>query len=253
MPLVLPPYVPYQGTPVQTPGTWNRKPREGDKQIQMEFDWSTQGGPNNCIYNNLSSGNVVPISQIAALAVDNSHCGVDVLFLFPDTGFKLNVPAFGGGVFQVFTNATAFYALAQGAGGNDNTVVMVLNSLPPPISIQPTEEQTIASVSGVSLTANATTTLVAAGVNGAIEAFDIGCAVDTGGAGEIAVLSLVDGSTPPVTLWQTPLSLPASTFQTIRFTLSGIRARFFNGLSIKVASTSIATGNASVNIYYGTP
>ena len=249
MPLIVPPSLAYQGPLIAAPGVWNKAPPEGDRMIPVEFDW---GANTVTAYRlELSAGNAVPLSQIAALAVDNSQCGVDVNFLFPDTGFNLRVPAFGNGVFPVITNALSFYAIGTGAAGRDQTVVNICNSNPPPQTIQPSSEQSLAAQVGVSLTAVASTSLIAATVNGVLEAVNVVAAFTTGGVAQNATLKLIDGMGN--TVWAGALAAPATSTSTIPLTLSGIRARFFNGLSFRVDATTIGTGNATVSVYYGKP
>ena len=45
----------------------------------------------------------------------------------------------------------------------------------------------------------------------------------------------------------------AGATETFSVDLSGIRARFFDGVSFKVVSTTMAGGFAAVNLYYGEP
>ena len=251
MTTVIPPSQPYPGVLQPLPGRWNETPAEGDKQIGLTLAWSVP--ENKWFYINLQNSTVLPISQLVALAVDNSQSAADVKFIFPDTGFTLSVPAYGGGVFPVFTNAVSFYAGAPMGSADDVTTVIALNSMPPPVSVQPTLEQTQSVVAGVNLAVNGATQVVASAISGTVEAFSVVVAITGGGAGETAVLTLQDGSTPEVVLWGAPIAVAAGQTVTMQFGLTGIRSRFLDGLSLHVASSTLAAGSASVSVYYGTP
>src|SRR6202035_180459 len=129
----------------------------------------------------VSGNSPLAFSQIAAFSVDNSRCGSDVAFVFPDSGYTLEVPAYNQGTYPVFTNALMFYAMALEGAVGDQTTFQVLNSIPPPIAVQPSEELTHAISSGIVLT-NGTTQIIPATVNGTIQAYDLGFSTPTTGA-----------------------------------------------------------------------
>lgn len=252
MPLVIPPFAQYQAPLFPLRGLWNSVPREGDFFVNAEIDWLTNTSGLNAVQIALAGNSPVAISQIVALSVDNGRCGCDVQFVFPDSGFVLQVPAYNQGVYPVFTNALMFYIVALGEiAASDVTVLQVLNSMPPPVAIQPASEQSIGSTTQVSLAANASTPIVAAGQAGTIEAFNINYTVNQVAAGA-AGIALRDGN--GVTLWVTEISAPANIAITVPISLSGLRLRFANGLNFVVSGTSItAAGFASINVYYGQP
>ena len=75
-------------------------------------------------------------AQICTLYVDNTRCHLGVHILFPDTGFRLLVPAFRRGYYPVLTRATSFYAgILPGSTpvAGDVTVIEALNFSAPPI------------------------------------------------------------------------------------------------------------------------
>ncbi len=195
----------------------------------------------------LSGNSPVALSQIVALSVDNGRCGVDVDFVFPDSGFVLTVAAHNQGVFPVFTNALMFYATGAGAAAGDITIVQILNSMPPPIPIAPTEAQNHVSALGIA-PANGTTQIIPAGINGTLNSLQITAAGLTPiGNG---VLSLIDGHGTVV--FATVMSVAvAGTSQP--FNSQGMDVRFVGGLQC-VISSSVFTGNTIViNAYYTTP
>jgi hypothetical protein len=245
--IVIPPFVQYQAPLFPLRGLWHAKPVEGDRFVSATVQWGVTTGIGNAVQFDLSGNSPLAFSQIVAFAVDNSRCAADVQFLFPDSGFTLNVPGFNQGVYPVFTNALMFYATASGAAVGDQTIFQVLNSLPPPVAVQPTEEMTQAVVPGTPLT-NGSYQVIPVGVSGTIQAYDMGATAAAAGTAEV---SLFDGSTPPLNLFARVMTFAANEL-TIESALSGLRLRFFNGLSILVQSSTV-TGGVSFNIYYSRP
>ena len=223
-------------------------PVEGDRFVSAEVNWGVTTQPGNAVQFDLSGNSPVAFSQIVAFSVDNSQCASDVQFLFPDSGFVLNIPAYNEGVYPVFTNALMFYAAATLANVGDRTVFQVLNSQPPPVAIQPSEEMSQASVIGTPMV-NGSTVLVASTVSGTLQAFDVN--VDATVAGN-ATVQLIDGNAR--VLWGRPYVFNA-TDQNFDTALSGLRLRFFNGLRIVVSNSSFSGVQAVVtaNVYFSLP
>jgi hypothetical protein len=249
--IIVPPFVQYQAPLVPLRGLWNSVPAEGDRFVQAEIDWGITTGAGNAVQFALSGNSPVAFSQIVALSVDNSRCGSDVDFLFPDSGFVLTVPAYNQGVYPIFSNALMFYVVAGSAAVSDTTIFQVLNSMPPPIAIQPSSEQSMTSVAGVSLSANASTPVVAAPTVGTIEGLqgNVSSASTTAGT---CVVQLQDGR--PLVLWETTVTVPAGsqTYQLVA--ISGLRLRFINGLNLVVSgTTAITSGGLNLNVYYAVP
>src|SRR3974390_1783505 len=181
MPLVLPPFAQYQQPLVPLRGLWKATPPEGDKFVSCELDWLV-GNPG-AIALSLSGNSPVTISQIVALYVDNSRCGSDVSFQFPDTGFELVVDAGASGLFPVLTNALNFYAVALNPAATDVTICQILNSMPPLVAIPRTASQQRVAAANVSLAAG-TTVILAAGptANGTLQTLSIFGTADTAGS-----------------------------------------------------------------------
>ena len=230
-------------------GLWNHKPVEGDKFVSAEIDWLSPG-INNCVQFQLSGNSPVPLSQIAALYVDNARCGSDVTFLFGDSGFVLVVPAYCEGLYPVLTNALMFYVSAPGAQLPDITVVQILNSIPPPIPIQLGQQQQANNSSGILLNTNGTTQVAPASVSGTLNSFTVSLYAVGPGTCQIY---LQDGTGR--ILWGDSFSQAASTsgnLPTVVF--SGLRLRFVNGLQLVVSGSTLAAGSiAAVNVYYSVP
>jgi hypothetical protein len=247
VPLSIPAFAQYQSPIIPLRGLWNSPPREGDKFINCEIDWGSIGGsPAYSTVQFAFSGNSpVALSQIAALYVDNSRCGVDCVFIFPDSGFQITMPAHTQGLVPVLSNALTFYASAPGATANDTTVFQVCNSMPPPIPLTQSSQQTNASVTGISLAVNASTPIVPAPKSGTISAYAF--SIDMMSAGTVQV-SLQDGF--GAYFWSEIYNVAAA--QTVAVSQSGLALRFRNGLNFVVAGTTL-TGNAVANVYYFSP
>jgi hypothetical protein len=249
MPLTIPPFGQYQSPIVPLRGLWNRAPREGDFFINIEVDWATYLASGQAAVQFQFAGNSpVAISQIVALAVDNSRSGSDVQFVFPDSGFSLGVPAREGGVFPVFTNALMFYIVGLNANAGDVTVAQVMNSMPPPVALSPTYEQNHVNLNEANLN-NGTTPLIPPPASGTLNSISIVVYVETTTPGDLAQLQLVDGTGR--SLW-TQVVVASAAAQNLTFDLSGLSLRFSNGVSLVINESTLA-GGVTVNAYYSTP
>lgn len=245
MPVTIPAFVQYQEpiTPVNAP--WRHPPLEGDKLVNLALDWGTMGGAQHTLQVSIGN-NPVQFSQICAVYVDNRRCGVDVAFLFPDTGFLLEVPAHDQGLYPVLTNALQFYVIATGATTGDTTIAQVLNSQPPPISILPTQANNTASAVGINIAGVGAIQLIPLGVSGTLNSVMVSVAATALGT---VGLSLVDGT--GAGLWANVAAFSGA--GTAVFPLSNIDARFRNGVVFNVSPSGGITGSANANAYYQTP
>jgi hypothetical protein len=246
MPLTIPAFDQYQQPMFPLRGLWHKAPPEGDLFVNAEIDWIVTT-KSTAVQFSLSGNSPVAISQIVALSVDNSRSGADVDFVFPDSGFILTVPAHNQLVSPVFTNAMMFYASAPGAIAGDITIFQILNSMPPPVQIAPSSAQNHASVSPIPLQTNGFTQIVPLGVSGTLNSLNINAT--SAGIG-VASLSLADGAGH--TLWQGILDFPA-TGGNVVFPVTGLSARFFNGITLQITSTTFVSGWVTVNLYYSQP
>ncbi len=250
MPLSIPAFDQYQQPLIPLRGLWNHAPKEGDKFVNAEIDWLVTTR-SSAVQFSLSGNSPVSLSQIAALSVDNSRSGSDVDFVFPDSGFVLTVPAHNQLIAPVFTNALMFYASAPNAIAGDTTVFQILNSVPPPIPIQPSTAQNHAGATAIPVTAG-TTQLIPPGINGTLNSLNLVVEVLGGAAEGIITINLIDGT--GATLWAMNLSCPAGVTQTSDYPISGLSVRFINGLRLLVgAPFPMASGAIVVNSYYSVP
>lgn len=249
MPIVVPPFVPYQAPLIPIRGLWNHPPPEGDRFIPVEVDWGVTTGLGMAIQISITAFSPVEFSQVCALNVDNGRNGADVDFLFPDTGRQLTVPAYCQGLFPVISNAMTFYVVSSSANVGDVTVFEICNSVPPPVAILPSQEQSHAGVSGIGLAANSVNPLIPAGIVGTLQGFAITLFIPAGATGA-ATISLQDGTGAGI--WAT-FANGAATEQTVQINQSGLRLRFVNGLNFVVASSTLSAGNAVATVYYAVP
>jgi hypothetical protein len=162
----------------------------------------------------------------------------------------LTVPAKNQGTYPVFSNALQFYVYAAGAALGDSTVFQVLNSMPPPVPVQATLQQTHGAAIEIALQTNATTAIVPVGVNGTLTGINLQISALATASNGVTV-ELRDGNNNQV--WHAALAFPTGE-STQNVPVSGIRLRFVNGLNVIVSGTSgITSGTMSVNLYYMTP
>ena len=253
MPLTIPPFVAYQGAILPIAGRWNNRPPEGDMFVPIEIDWGVTAPAGQAVQITLAGGPVI-VSQIVALSVDNGRNGGDVSFIFPDTGRQLTVPAYSQGVYPVFTNSLTFYVVSEGATTGDMTEFEVLNSMPPPVSVLPSQEQSHAGVSGVDMSVNGFTQVIPAGTSGTVQSFFMNFALNNTGSGAASVeVALVDGTGAP--LWIITLPVQGDAVSTLPITQTGLRLRFTNGVRVQIInSTYPADASLLVaNLYYSVP
>lgn len=250
MPITIPEFVQYQAPLFPLRGLWNTIAPEGDRFVTAEIDWGSPGllGVSTVQFQ-LSGNSPVAFTQIAALSVDNSRCGSSVDFLFPDSGFFLTVPGTNQGIYPVFTNALMFYASAPTAAAGDITVFQILNSVPPPVAIQPAETQSHSAAPGVLLSANGATIIIPSPTTGTLQAFTLVISTDESTAGQCD-FQLVDGN--GTVLFHQTIIAPVGISQ-FTIPVTGIRQRFVNGINAVVAATAITAGNVAVNLYYSVP
>lgn len=252
MPLNVPPAKNYASPLIAVPTRYAETPPEGAQMIPCEVDWGTMGGPNNCVFFNLQNNAVMNFSQMVALSVDNSACGADIVFIFPDTTETLAIPAYSPKVIcEIFTNQTQFYLSAPNAASEDITRFSIQNTLPPPIAVPTSQEQTTAAA-GAEYSETGITEIVAPGISGTIESLSV-YGYSAGTSNATLVFDIEDGSTPPVKVFQGTTVSSANIFTFPIVELSDLRVRFQNGLKINVTSL---TGNGVglvANVYYRTP
>lgn len=250
--------VPYgaSGQPAPIPfQCWWRGQPAVDLAMPCEIDWGTSGpGPSVAPAVQLNISAILTnqnFGVLQALYVNNVACGVDVAFIFPDTQFKLTVPAGGEGIFPVLSIAANFYIEAPGAGDQDETFFTCLNFVPPPISIQ---KPAFADVVNESALIFETTDvqLVALGVNGTVDALSISYFVNNGGVTSTTVINIRDGNGMSIFGGAVPSEATGTgTPSGLLVNLSNMNVRFQNGLVAHVVNTGGDPGGLfNIDLYW---
>ena len=221
----------------------------------MEIDWGpgNMGGPNNCVSVNFYGQAAQTISQICALTVDNSDCGSDVQFIFPDTAQTYTIPAYSPSTtILVYTNQTQFFVSASAAQPQDITRFGVLNFAPPPVAVPISEEQDYAVFNNISATVVGSTQLIPAGVSGTLEVLSVTLQANSGASGGV-LFTIQDGG-GNVLAGSQGYSQSGANLNAVLLSLTNLRVRFQNGLKLVISSSGIASGSTLMaNAYYRSP
>lgn len=244
MALTLPAFDQYQQPLVPLRGLWDALPREGNRFVNIDILWKITT-KQTAVQFSLSGNSPVAMTQIVAMAVDNSRSGVPVFFIFPDSGFVLAVPAHEQLVAPVFTNALMFYCSAPGAAAGDQTAAQIFNSMPPPITIAPADVSNVGQIAALGLGANGTVQLVPVAVSGSINTIALVVTIVTAGTGQ---LTIKNGAGETLWVWSLDTA-PAGVWP---ITIPGLNIRFAGGLTANFAGVGMA-GRATFNVYYSTP
>ena len=248
MPITLPPgLVPFMDPTVSLGAKWAQQPPEGNRYVPFEIDWNlyTAGA----VSINLASNPANPnqLSQIVALSVDNVRCGSDVQFIFPDSNEIVTVPAYSKMIFPVFTGLLNFYVVGLSIVSTDTTVFKVLNTMPPPIAIQSTQETSVASQNTVELNTAYSATIIAAGKSGTLLSLNMIVNISDATLGHACNLFVEDGNNNIVYAATLQGNGAPATFSDNRPLYN---VRFLNGLNAIVESTTFTSGLVSVVAQY---
>jgi hypothetical protein len=233
-------------TPV--PAVWNKTPIEGVKHIGGSINWGTMGGSGKTVSMNVGGNAAAPISHIAAISVDNSQSGADVIVMFPDSGQTIPVPAYQAGTFPVFTTGTQFYMSAPNSLSVDKTTFVVHNAVPPHSNVPKTEFQNVTVVSALTM-ANGTSQVIPATVTGSLAGLVIG-AINLGTVPFSASMTMKDGT--GATIWRADAAGAAQLTQ-ILTDQTGMQVRFSQGITATIAITGAPNGEFNINLLYRTP
>lgn len=187
-------------------------PPEGQLSVAASFLWTVDGvAPQYAVTIHLDNMAPQKITQIVSLYIDNLNNDADVFFFFPDTQFRCSCPSNTIIVLPVITNGNRFTAYSPGSTDGNQTFVQILNFVPPPISATKSAQASPAVISGNNLPTNTTPVRVPiTTMSGDVVGFYI--SLEAAGASGPAALtiSLVDHSTPPVTIFQTSVLIPTT-------------------------------------------
>lgn len=232
------------------------EPREGRRSITQVIDWSrpiAQGLA--AISVNMQNNATLEFSQICGLIVDNSECGSDLDFIFPDTDITISIPAYSPYiVLDVATNQTQFFVVAQGAIGGDVTRFSILNFAPPPIAVPTVTQQLVANTSSIVINGNSTTPLIAAGTNGTLQGINVNVTAPTPTNAFNVNLLVRDGSLRTLWTGNVAQNNSGAGFVAALVDLSRLSIRFENGINLVQTGGPVVTGGAvDTNLYYKTP
>lgn len=253
MSLKSPPAVNYSDPWVMMPAVLNRKAPEGEKQAAFEVAWATQGGVNNSVSFNMQNQTTATFSQICALAVDNSDCGMDVRFLFPDTGYTVTIPAAAPSlIIPVFTNQVQFFLIGtvnnEVEEPKDITRFTVLNFCPPPIAVPPTTAQELGALSFTTVDGTASTPLIPASSvysSGSVQGIQARFSGLTTGAG-VAIFKIVDGAGQQIA-WFQMAAATATVYNVELYNLNPCDIRYSGGLFLQ-QSGAVIGGQVAISI-----
>lgn len=246
MTIAVPPFVQYQEKLTPLRSLWKHPPPEGDRFATVSIRWGITTGTQRAVQVNLGDIDVLAFSQVVALNVDNSRCSVEVACIFPDSGFQLVVPPYTQGIYPVFTNALSFYVSAPGANVGNQTLVQVLNSLPPPVAVQNQRTYQARSAGGASL-ANGTLQIVPATISGTLRTLSL--IFFTPAAAGTNIFTLRDGA--GISLWAAHI-ISTTVDKAFEISPAELSLRFTDGVIAEITSSSIVGGSYNANLYIET-
>lgn len=230
-----------------------RQPQEGNRTIPISIKWDVDAiAPDFAVGVDVRSQRNLTFSQITSLFVDNLSNDADAAFYFPDTQFRLDVPAYSIGVYPVVTNGLQFVAYSPSATDGDSTFVQIMNFYPPPITAVATTFQSPAVVGGTALpvnTTNPSSTAIYTGA-GTLRALEVSVDETSASAAVALGLKITDGS-GGTTLWTRGIIIPTTELDVIVTNLSGLQVPFSTGLELVLTAggTQIEGGFCNVNAY----
>lgn len=177
MPLLIPPAVNYPSPLVAVPSLMQDEPKEGRKQVSCEINWGAPAAilAAKAVAINLQNNATLNFSQVSSLKVDNSKCGADVTFLFPDTFETITIPAGAPlAVVPVFSNSTQFYVSAPNSLAGDITRFQVLNYRTYPADVPDAQNQQATKVATLDLGTPGPITIIGAAISGTLNSVVMG-------------------------------------------------------------------------------
>lgn len=246
MALIVPPASNYPSPLVALPSFVQDEPVEGRRQVTCDVPWS-MSDVNRCIAFDLGK-----LSQLSTLKVDNSACGADVKFVFPD-GDDITIPARSPlVVVPVFSNSTQFWLLSPFAEVSDVTRFIGLNYEEPPTQTAKASNQVfIGSITDTWLNGTVVTQFVPATENGTllnlliVASFNTGFPTDSEGQ-----FTVSDGAgnvlIPAWKMFSGPSSVSTNAVGE-RFRGLNLNVRFQLGLIVTFSVVTVWSGVVNMN------
>ena len=131
--ITIPPALAYPNDYVSFGNSGDCPPTARARSAPIYLDWSNVSAQLPAIAVDFSNRSDMP-EQITSIYVDNGRSHQGVFILFPDTSFRIVVPAFSRGMYPVLTNTRRFIAgvFDSAIGTNDHTIIHALNWSPRP-------------------------------------------------------------------------------------------------------------------------
>lgn len=245
--------VPYGGNYQSFQSRLVQAPQEGNLTIPVSIGWTSDtAAPNYSMAFQLQGQRNLQITQICALYVDNLSNDADVVFYFPDTQFRLDIPAYTVGVFPVITNGLQFVAQCANAIAGAATFIQILNFNPPPVAVEKTVFQSSTNSGSIALTTGTSNHNFIIGT-GSLHGFVIAISGATASALDNLAFELTDdtGSGLGSALFggQVSVNTTAENFQVV--SPGGLNIQFHNGVTLHLVDSGglITGGNVTVNLY----
>lgn len=251
----IPPSMNLGALPNAIPSIMFKPPREGAKSVDYTVNWARALARNvDTVSVNMQDGGTLEFSQICGLIVDNSNCGSDLDFIFPDTNVVISIPAYAPYTcLQVNTQQVQFFVRALAPLANDETYFTVLNYAPSPVAVPITVQQLTANVNSIAIDGVTITQLVPAGVNGTLRSFALNAAWNTAPAAFNNLIQLRDGAGRILWAGNIAGQTGAQTFSAMLANLGNISLRFQNGLQIVQSGGFTVGGTLGASAYYIVP
>lgn len=241
--------------PIMIPSIMFRKPVEGPASVAYSIDWARPVAAGlTTVSVNMQDGGTLNFSQICGLIVDNSNCGSDLDFIFPDTDVVVSIPAYAPYTcLQINTQQVQFFVRGLAVVADDKTSFSVLNYAPSPVAVPLTKQQLTAAVSNLNLTGAGSTAIIAPGVNGTIQNLQVNVAFPKPSVSFNDLLQIVDGTGK--LLWSCNVAAQDTSAGGVALigNLNGVALRFVNGLSLVQTGGFAPGGTINALAYYVVP
>lgn len=255
MALIIPPSVNYGSPLVYQVSRAESQPREGKKQFNLNVEWGNAlYSTALCVNFNFQQNATLDFSQIVCLVVDNSDCGADVRFYFPDTQMTVTIPARTPyAIVEVMTGAKSFL-LQTGLNSQvvlttDATRFQVLNYLPPPVVVPTSDAQQPAAIAAIAGNTVANTTILASTIDGRLESASI-VGFFTNNTANTATWQLKDGTGLLIATGRNA-SIGGDYTNITAFENYNMKVPFRQGLIFSITQSDLPVGSEyAVNLYY---
>lgn len=241
--------------PTAIPSIMYKEPKEGHKSVAYDIDWARAIARGvDTVFINMQDGGTLEFSQICGLIVDNSNCGSDLDFIFPDTDVVISIPAYAPYTcLQINTQQVQLYVRALQPLAVDRTDFMVLNYAPMPVAVPITRQQQIASIENETLDGVSITDIVLPGVSGTIQNLQLNVAFPQPSVSFNNLLEIIDGDGSVVWAGNVAAQDTSDGLTTALAALNGVSIRFNNGIRLRQIGGFAPGGTLNVIVYYLTP